>query len=313
MARDYARLHTDIWGDDDWLDLSRDAQLLYLTLYTAPSLSLCGAGHWHAARLCKRAGDWDVERIEAAAEELASRLFLLIDADTEEYLIRSWVKHDGLWRTPNMAVSVANARADLASRDLRGAIVYEVLKLRDREPESKSWERDQVRKMLAQNPINPADITPFKGGSNGVDKGAVNGGAKGSANPYESMTARDGVKGGSNGGPTTTTTTTTTTKRGAAQQRDAHPKGTRIPDGWKPSPGVNEALAQECPRVDLNFELKKFVDYFLGKSGKDATKTNWDATWRNWVRRSYGSAAPARRSGDGLLGEAKPGGLWTER
>lgn len=28
----------------------------------------------------------------------------------------------------------------------------------------------------------------------------------------------------------------------------------------------------------------KFKDHWISKSGKDATKTNWLATWRNWVR-----------------------------
>lgn len=29
----------------------------------------------------------------------------------------------------------------------------------------------------------------------------------------------------------------------------------------------------------------KFKDHWLGKSGKDATKIDWQATWRNWCRR----------------------------
>jgi hypothetical protein len=42
--RDHARVNLDIWGDDDWRDLTPPAQHLYFTLYTDPELSFCGAG-----------------------------------------------------------------------------------------------------------------------------------------------------------------------------------------------------------------------------------------------------------------------------
>lgn len=157
MARDHARIHLDIWGDDDWMDLSSDAQHLYWVLYTHPNLSFCGAGEWHPGRLSTRARDLTTERVNDAATELIQNLFLHIDPDTDEFLLRSWIKHDGLYRVQNMAVSMANARADLASRDLRGIVVHEVSKLRNAEPELQSWKRDQVSKMLAQKAIDPVD------------------------------------------------------------------------------------------------------------------------------------------------------------
>ncbi|QQG96188.1 hypothetical protein HBE99_04395 [Mycobacteroides chelonae] len=92
-----------------------------------------------------------------AAEELVAGEFMLIDLDTEEHLLRSWIKHDGLYRIQNMAVSIANARNNLASRVLRGVVVHELLKLRSAEPNLDSWNRDTVIKMLEQHPINPSD------------------------------------------------------------------------------------------------------------------------------------------------------------
>ena len=29
-----------------------------------------------------------------------------------------------------------------------------------------------------------------------------------------------------------------------------------------------------------------FTDYWNAKTGQDATKRDWDATWRNWIRRA---------------------------
>lgn len=33
-------------------------------------------------------------------------------------------------------------------------------------------------------------------------------------------------------------------------------------------------------------ELEKFRDYWAAQPGQKGVKTDWPATWRNWVRRS---------------------------
>lgn len=222
MARDHARIHLDIWGDDDWLDLPVDAQLLYLTLYTSPGRTLCGAHEWNPAKLAQRAGDWTVGRIEAAAAILSQQLFLIIDTDTGECLLRSWIKHDGLWRTPNMAVSVANARANLASRTLRGVIVHEVLKLQAAEPDSSSWQRDAVLNMLCQKAVDPATLDPFDPGPNGGGNPAPNGGSDPSSNGAAKGYREVGAKGGSNGGPTNAIAIPTAIRKGGYVGRERH-------------------------------------------------------------------------------------------
>ncbi|MCH5645137.1 hypothetical protein [Gordonia sp. ABSL49_1] len=160
-GKDHARVNLTIWGDDDWLDLTPPAQHLYLVLWSSPGLSYCGAGEWKPARIAQRANGWGLAAIERAAAELSSRLFLLIDTDTEEFLLRSWIKHDGLWKQPNMSVSMANARADLASRVLRGAVVWEVKKLHRECPDMSGWKRDALVDLLAQKAVDPATIPTF--------------------------------------------------------------------------------------------------------------------------------------------------------
>lgn len=59
-------------------------------------------------------------------------------------------------------------------------------------------------------------------------------------------------------------------------------RGSRLPDDFQPDmqfateQGLTPSLAQT--------ELAKFRDYWTAKAGKDATKLDWQATWRNWVR-----------------------------
>lgn len=165
-GKDFAAVNVALWGDDDFLDLTVDAQLLFLRLWTSPGLTYCGAGDWHAGRIAQSAADWTRPRIEAAAAELSRGRFLIIDADTDEFLLRSWIRHDGLWKTPNMAVSMSNARADLASRILRGIVVHEVRRLRDEHPEHGSWKRSAVASLLDQKATDPADVEPFNPPSN---------------------------------------------------------------------------------------------------------------------------------------------------
>ena len=63
-------------------------------------------------------------------------------------------------------------------------------------------------------------------------------------------------------------------------------KGTRLdadfelPDEWK----VWARDQTIWPDIVILREFEKFRDYWIAKSGSGATKLDWAATWRNWVR-----------------------------
>ncbi|MES9513607.1 hypothetical protein ACIQYW_16180 [Rhodococcus erythropolis] len=190
MAGEHTRVNRDIWSSDEFLDLSGGAQHLYFILWTHPHRSFCGSVEWHPGRLAAFASDLTAELVNENAIELSEKLFLCVDLDTEEALIRSWIKHDGLYRQPNMAVAMAKDRAGLASRGLRGVVVREVAKLRVSEPDLPAWKRDQVINLLGQNSVDPAELWaahPWrKGPRNPSVKGSVNPSGKGSVNPLSS-------------------------------------------------------------------------------------------------------------------------------
>ena len=60
----------------------------------------------------------------------------------------------------------------------------------------------------------------------------------------------------------------------------------RLPEGWTPEPedalikklGVRPAYVQQ--------EFERFVDYWVAQPGARGRKVSWQATWRNWLRRS---------------------------
>ena len=69
----------------------------------------------------------------------------------------------------------------------------------------------------------------------------------------------------------------------------ARARATRIPDpftvtremwGWLHEQGIPPEFGNEQTVI--------FVDYWRGRSGQIATKHDWPATWRNWMRRAWG-------------------------
>jgi len=76
------------------------------------------------------------------------------------------------------------------------------------------------------------------------------------------------------------------------------PRGTRLPDDWTPSPALLAwAESEAIPNVQR--QTDRFRDYWRGRAGKDARKSDWDATWRNWMRKSAEGSGKATKSPSG--------------
>ena len=180
MARDHARIRLDIWGDDDWRDLTSSAQWLYLHLLSSPSLTFCGVVDWRPARIAGRTSDLTRHDVEHFAAELEAGLFLIIDRDTEEALIRSWVKHDGLMKSPNMAKALVKAHDKTGSDILRAVVVNQLKALKKSDPQLKGWEH--IGNLLRKRSMTPEEafdhLTP-----NPSENPSVNPSGKGSGNP----------------------------------------------------------------------------------------------------------------------------------
>ncbi|ENN94010.1 DUF1376 domain-containing protein [Bartonella vinsonii] len=61
-------------------------------------------------------------------------------------------------------------------------------------------------------------------------------------------------------------------------------RGCRLPENF--APDYDFAIAEGLPPERVKVEIAKFRDYWKAKTGKDATKIDWQATWRNWIRNS---------------------------
>ena len=61
-------------------------------------------------------------------------------------------------------------------------------------------------------------------------------------------------------------------------------KGSRLSRDWSPSAELARWAVQTRPDLDNKSTVESFVDYWTAKPGKDASKLDWDGTFRNWVK-----------------------------
>jgi len=60
--------------------------------------------------------------------------------------------------------------------------------------------------------------------------------------------------------------------------------GTQLPADWQPTEAdLAYAGSRQLQGQQLGNEIEKFRNYWIAKSGRDACKRDWSATWRNWV------------------------------
>jgi hypothetical protein len=70
---------------------------------------------------------------------------------------------------------------------------------------------------------------------------------------------------------------------------DVVKRATRLPTDFEPTP---EPEAEQG--IDRRIELANFRDYWTAKAGKDGAKLDWQATWRQWARKSRRNPADVR-------------------
>lgn len=68
-------------------------------------------------------------------------------------------------------------------------------------------------------------------------------------------------------------------------ERGPRKRGTRIPEPFMLTTEMRAWAATEVPNVNVDASTRRFVDHWRAESGAKATKLDWVATWRNWLRR----------------------------
>lgn len=133
MAR-YARIFSSIWGDE-FTTLTGSAQRLYMLLVTQPDISHAGVLPLTERRWARLASDTDADSVRDDLDELQAARYVIVDTDTEELLVRTYLKWDGQWQNPNGIKAIEKARSQVLSLRLAEVIDTTLRTLAGRPPE----------------------------------------------------------------------------------------------------------------------------------------------------------------------------------
>lgn len=76
------------------------------------------------------------------------------------------------------------------------------------------------------------------------------------------------------------------------------PRGMALPQDWSLPEDWKTWAQAERPDIDVMTAADSFRDFWIGKPGKDGRKSDWQATWRNWVRNQRAQTRRGPPAGD---------------
>lgn len=128
-GRQYAQLLKRIWSDPDWKRLTRDGQWMYELLISQSTINYAGVLPLTVRRWSNLAADATEVIVQAALGELSTARFIVVDWETEEVLVRSFIRNDELWKQPKMLATAIRHADDTSSLVLRWALHDELLRI----------------------------------------------------------------------------------------------------------------------------------------------------------------------------------------
>lgn len=134
MARTHIRLLTSIQEDPDWCALTTVQQQIYLAILLSDDMSWCGVAPLLPQRLIGFASDLTERKVKLAIAALASKRFVVVDDKTAEVLVRSYVRHDGILKQPNVTKAMVAAIGKVHSPALRSVVIDELGRLMREDP-----------------------------------------------------------------------------------------------------------------------------------------------------------------------------------
>lgn len=126
MARSYAPIFTSIWSDPDFTSRTAEAQRGYLLAVSQSNISYAGVISFTARRWARMASNTTVADIEKIVQELEHSRFIVVDEDSEEILVRSFVRHNGVLAQPQLKKAMDKAYGEILSAKLRCAFLAEL-------------------------------------------------------------------------------------------------------------------------------------------------------------------------------------------
>lgn len=148
MARDHARIKVDIW-DGDFTSLKVVEQHAYFLLASNRGLSRCGVLDYIPSRFLNLSADLTLAKFRNAVNGLRAKRFVVVDDHTQELLVRSYVRHDGVLDRLNMGKATGTAFEAVVSVVIRNAIGDELARLMREKPGLEGWKGLSITSPMA--------------------------------------------------------------------------------------------------------------------------------------------------------------------
>jgi hypothetical protein len=129
MARSHARIWLSVWADRDFLALPMHAQWLYFALASQENINHAGVIALSAKRWATLCADRDPKLVDDALDVLVRSRFVVIDRDTEQLLVRSFIRSDQVDRQPNTLKNACTSILLVTSPPIRTALLAELQRL----------------------------------------------------------------------------------------------------------------------------------------------------------------------------------------
>ena len=282
MPRSYSKVKVTIWSDPDFRAMPVNAQWLYFAMLTHPTITSCGVLDWREPKLVKRASGITIPELRQAAWDLGQKRFIAVDPETEEALVRSFVRHDGMLKTPNTAKALVREYGDIASTKLMELVSIETRRAVKEHPEWGGVEFvEPVTKQFPGSNEGPSDLVPewfanpFDSPSNVLQKSSEFDTPK----KGESLQVSFPI-------PIPNPKPLSKDKRGSDSDESSKParlasRKRPFPADWKPTE-AHSKRARELG-IDLSWEATKFQDSALANG---RTYLDWDRAFSNWLSRA---------------------------
>lgn len=129
MARAYTQIFCSIWDDAHFCALSSDAQRTYFMLTSQDDIGAAGVLAIRLRRWSRTLPPSDRDKLEPSIKELVAAGYVYEDDDTEELLVRSFVKWDGGYKHSKRVLAVVASAEAIKSQSLRNVMASELDKL----------------------------------------------------------------------------------------------------------------------------------------------------------------------------------------
>lgn len=280
MARREARLSVEIWDDSEFAALSPLAKLVFIFLFSQRDLSYLGLLPLRERRWASRLSGLGAEDVREALEELDAARFVVVDDETEELLVRSFMRRDEVYRQPQLIRSARDSLPVVASHRIRAVLAEELERIAslDGLHAASAEAIEDMRRSLAESAarVNASTVDPARtlrapSNDHGQDLRE-----KEVSDHLELSPPSSGLL-----DPDSSKTPSEPSRR--APRAAATKRGTRIPDDFAVTPAMVEWARENAPGVDGRRETEKFINYWRSVPGAKGLKLDWKATWRNWM------------------------------